>query len=139
MTFESALKAATTGQEDFVTPYVDDLASVLDLDAVRAAGLKIGVDPLGGAAIHYWEPIAKKFGLNITVVNPKLDPAFGFMTLDHDGKIRMDCSSHYAMAGLVGLKVINMPSTSSARSSGASFEASSVSFLTRSFMVAFLA
>ncbi len=104
MAFELALKAATTGQEDFVTPYVDDLASVLDLDAVRAAGLKIGVDPLGGAAINYWEPIAKKFGLNITVVNPKLDPAFGFMTLDHDGKIRMDCSSPYAMAGLVGLK-----------------------------------
>ena len=104
MAFESALKAATTGQEDFITPYVDDLASVLDLDAVKAAGLKIGVDPLGGAAIHYWEPIAKKFGLNITVVNPKLDPAFGFMTLDHDGKIRMDCSSPYAMAGLVGLK-----------------------------------
>ena len=104
MTFESALKAATTGQEDFVTPYVNDLASVLDLDAVKAAGLRIGVDPLGGAAIHYWEPIAKKFGLNITVVNPKLDPAFGFMPLDHDGKIRMDCSSPYAMAGLVGLK-----------------------------------
>jgi phosphoglucomutase len=104
MAFESALKAATTGQEDFITPYVDDLASVLDLDAVKAAGLKIGVDPLGGAAINYWEPIAKKFGLNITVVNPKLDPAFGFMTLDHDGKIRMDCSSPCAMAGLVGLK-----------------------------------
>ena len=66
--------------------------------------MKIGVDPLGGAAINYWEPIAKKFGLNITVVNPKLDPAFGFMTLDHDGKIRMDCSSPHAMAGLVGLK-----------------------------------
>ena len=104
MTYESALKASTTGQEDFVTPYVDDLASVLDLDAVRVAGLKIGVDPLGGAALHYWETIAKKFGLNITVVNPKLDPAFGFMTLDHDGKIRMDCSSPHAMAGLVGLK-----------------------------------
>ena len=104
MSFEAALKASTTGQEDFVTPYVDDLASVLDLDAVRAAGLKIGVDPLGGAAVHYWEPIAKKFGLNITVVNPRVDPAFGFMTLDHDGKIRMDCSSPYAMAGLVGLK-----------------------------------
>jgi phosphoglucomutase len=104
MAFESALKAATTGQEDFITPYVDDLASVLDLDAVKAAGLKIGVDPLGGAAINYWEPIAKKFGLNITVVNPKLDAAFSFMTLDHDGKIRMDCSSPHAMAGLVGLK-----------------------------------
>ena len=104
MSFEAALKASTTGQEDFVTPYVDDLASVLDLDAVRAAGLKIGVDPLGGAAVHYWEPIAKKFGLNITVVNPRVDPAFGFMTLDHDGKIRMDCSSPHAMAGLVGLK-----------------------------------
>src|SRR6185503_13942610 len=87
-----------------VTPYVKDLAAVLDLEVIRGAGLRIGVDPLGGAALHYWEPIAKHFGLNIVVVNPKLDPAFGFMTVDHDGKIRMDCSSPCAMAGLVKLK-----------------------------------
>ena len=101
---ETALKSSTTRHEDFVTPYVEDLATVLDLDAIKAAGLKIGVDPLGGASLGYWEPIAKKFGLNITVVNPKLDPTFGFMSVDHDGKIRMDCSSPHAMAGLVKLK-----------------------------------
>ena len=74
------------------------------MDAIRAAGLKLGVDPLGGAAVHYWEPINAIYGLNIDVVNPKLDPTFSFMTVDHDGKIRMDCSSPYAMARLVGLK-----------------------------------
>jgi phosphoglucomutase len=104
MPFAAALKAATTHQQDFVLPYVQDLVAVLDLEAIRGAGLKIGVDPLGGAALRYWEPIAQQFGLNITVVNPKLDPAFGFMTVDHDGKIRMDCSSPFAMAGLMKLK-----------------------------------
>ncbi len=74
------------------------------MEAIRAAGLKLGVDPLGGAALAYWEPISAIYKLELTVVNPKLDPTFSFMTVDHDGKIRMDCSSPYAMAGLVGLK-----------------------------------
>ena len=104
MPYEQALTASTTHQDDFVTPYVDDLANVIDMEAIRKAGLKIGVDPLGGAAVAYWKPIAEKYGLNLEVVNPKVDPAFGFMTLDHDGKIRMDCSSPYAMASLVALK-----------------------------------
>jgi phosphoglucomutase len=99
-----ALKAPTTHPEDFVLPYVNDLRNVIDLDAVRAAGLKLGVDPLGGAAVHYWDPINEVYGLNIHVVNPRVDPTFSFMTVDHDGKIRMDCSSPYAMARLVGLK-----------------------------------
>ncbi len=104
VSLEKALQAPTTHQKDFVAPYVYDLASVIDFDAIKAAGLKIGVDPLGGAAVHYWQPIAEKYGLDITVVNPNLDPTFSFMTCDHDGKIRMDCSSPYAMAGLVQLK-----------------------------------
>ena len=81
-----------------------DLGNVIDMDAIRAAGLKLGVDPLGGASLPYWEPINSTYGLDITVVNPKLDPTFSFMTVDHDGKVRMDCSSPYAMAGLVRLK-----------------------------------
>ena len=85
-------------------PTSSDLRNVIDMDAIRAAGLKLGVDPLGGAAVHYWEPITEIYGLDITVVNPKVDPTFSFMTVDHDGKIRMDCSSPYAMARLVGLK-----------------------------------
>jgi phosphoglucomutase len=102
--YAAAIRAATTHQEDFILPYVNDLRSVVDMDAIRAAGLKLGVDPLGGAALHYWKPINEIYGLNIDVVNPKLDPRFSFMTVDHDGKIRMDCSSPYAMARLVGLK-----------------------------------
>ncbi|HVS34798.1 MAG TPA: alpha-D-glucose phosphate-specific phosphoglucomutase, partial [Gemmataceae bacterium] len=104
LTYAQALRTPTTKQHDFVLPYVNDLRNVIDLDAVRSAGLKLGVDPLGGAAVHYWAPIAEIYGLNITVVNPKVDPTFSFMTVDHDGKIRMDCSSPYAMAGLVKLK-----------------------------------
>ena len=104
MPFEAAIKAGTTHEEDFATPYIDDLANVIDLPAIRSAGLRIGIDPLGGAAVHYWEPLAQKYGLNITVVNKKVDPTFAFMTVDHDGKIRMDCSSPYAMASLVKLK-----------------------------------
>jgi phosphoglucomutase len=104
VSYSAALKAATTHQEDFVLPYVEDLHSVIDMDAIRSAGLKLGVDPLGGAAGPYWEPINSVYGLNIAVVNPKIDPTFSFMIVDHDGKIRMDCSSPYAMAGLVGLK-----------------------------------
>ncbi len=99
-----ALKAATTHQEDFVLPYVRDLRNVVDIDAIRGAGLKLAVDPLGGAAEPYWDPINREYGLQIEVVNPVLDPTFSFMTVDHDGKIRMDCSSPYAMASLVRLK-----------------------------------
>jgi len=104
VSFTKALKASTTHQEDFVLPYVRDLGNVVDMDAIRTAGLKLGVDPLGGAARPYWEPINEVYGLQIEVVNPIIDPTFSFMTVDHDGKIRMDCSSPYAMARLVGLK-----------------------------------
>src|SRR5215467_9342612 len=100
----TAMKLERTRQEDFVLPYVRDLRNIIDMDAIRAAGLKLGVDPLGGAAVHYWEPINEIYKLDIVVVNPKVDPTFSFMTVDHDGKIRMDCSSPYAMARLVGLK-----------------------------------
>jgi len=99
-----ALQAATTHQEDFILPYVRDLKNVVDMDVVRGAYLKLAVDPLGGAARHYWEPINATYGLDITVVNPVINPTFSFMTVDHDGRIRMDCSSPYAMARLVGLK-----------------------------------
>jgi len=99
-----AVRAATTHAVDFVLPYVRDLGSVIDMDAIRTAGLQLGVDPLGGASLGYWEAIEAVFGLNVTVVNRTIDPTFAFMTLDHDGKIRMDCSSPYAMASLVKLK-----------------------------------
>ena len=102
--FEKAMRASTTHAHDFVTPYVKDLATVIDMDAIRGAGLKLGVDPLGGASLPYWHPIAEMYGLNLTVVNEAVDPTFSFMTVDHDGKIRMDCSSPYAMAKLVGLR-----------------------------------
>ena len=102
--FEKALRAATTMEYDYIGPYVADLASVVDMDVVGASGLKLGVDPLGGAAIHFWRPIAERYGLSLEIVNPAVDPAFGFMTLDKDGKIRMDCSSAYAMQRLIGLK-----------------------------------
>ena len=104
VTFSAAMNALRTHQVDFVMPYVEDLRNVVDIPAIRTAGLKLGVDPLGGAARHYWEPINSVYGLDITVVNPKIDPTFSFMTVDHDGQIRMDCSSPYAMARLVGLK-----------------------------------
>jgi phosphoglucomutase len=102
--FSKALQAACTHQEDLMLPYVRDLKNVVDMDAIRGAKLKLGVDPLGGAARPYWEPINSIYGLDIAVVNPVTDPTFSFMTVDHDGKIRMDCSSPYAMARLVGLK-----------------------------------
>ena len=102
--FEVAINAETTHQQDLLLPYVNDLRNVVDMDAIRAAGLKLAVDPLGGAAVHYWEPINKIYGLDIAVVNPQVAPTFSFMTVDHDGAIRMDCSSPYAMARLVGLK-----------------------------------
>jgi phosphoglucomutase len=99
-----AANASTTKEMDFITPYVKDLSSVLDMDVISSAGIKIGVDPLGGSSIGYWEPVKEHYELNLTVVNSRIDPTFRFMTLDHDGKIRMDCSSPYAMAGLVALK-----------------------------------
>jgi phosphoglucomutase len=102
--FAKAIRSATTHQEDFVLPYVRDLKNVVDMDAIRDAHLKLGVDPLGGASLPYWEPINSIYGLDIVVTNPIIDPTFSFMTVDHDGKIRMDCSSPYAMARLVGLK-----------------------------------
>ncbi len=102
--YSKALRASTTHAEDFVGPYVRDLGNVVDMECIRGAGLKLGVDPLGGASVGYWEPIKKLYGLDLTVVNPKIDATFSFMTVDHDGKIRMDCSSPYAMASLVALK-----------------------------------
>ena len=99
-----AMQADTVQAIDYIQPYVDDLANVVNLAAIADAGLKIGVDPMGGAGIHYWAPIAERYGLNIEVVNPKVDPTFSFMTVDWDGKIRMDCSSPDAMAGLIQLK-----------------------------------
>ncbi len=102
--FDRAVKADTTHQEDFLLPYVNDLRNVVDMEAIRGAGLNLAVDPLGGAAVHYWGPINEVYGLQVKVVNPVVDPTFSFMTVDHDGKIRMDCSSPYAMARLVGLK-----------------------------------
>src|SRR6202034_2045786 len=102
--FARPIRSATTHQEDFVLPYVRDLKNVVAMDAIRGAHLKLGVDPLGGASLPYWEPINSTFGLDVVVVNPIIDPTFSFMTVDHDGKIRIDCSSPYAMARLVGLK-----------------------------------
>jgi phosphoglucomutase len=102
--FAKAIQASSTHQEDFILPYVRDLKSVVDMDAIRGAHLKLGVDPLGGAARPYWEPINSIYGLDIAIVNATMDPTFSFMTVDHDGKIRMDCSSPYAMARLVSLK-----------------------------------
>lgn len=99
-----ALKGDSCELFDFVTPYVDQLASVVDMEAIAKAGLTIGVDPMGGSGIAYWAPMAEKYGLKLEVVNPRVDPTFAFMTLDHDGKIRMDCSSPHAMASLVALK-----------------------------------
>jgi phosphoglucomutase len=102
--FDAAIKASTTRQKDFILPYVNDLRNVVNTDAIRGANLKLAVDPLGGAARPYWEPINSVYGLNVTVVNPVIDPTFSFMSVDHDGVIRMDCSSPYAMARLVKLK-----------------------------------
>ena len=104
MPLARALQAATTHEHDYIAPYVADLTNVIDMEAIRAAGLKIGADPMGGAGINYWDPIADHYDLNIEVVNRRVDPTFAFMTVDKDGKIRMDCSSPYAMAGLIHLK-----------------------------------
>ena len=102
--FRAAIRAVTTHQEDFVLPYVRDLRNVVDMDAIRSSGLKLGVDPLGGAARPYWDVINSFYGLAIDIVNPTVDPTFSFMTVDYDGKIRIDCSSPYAMERLVALK-----------------------------------
>ena len=99
-----ALAADTTRRVDYVGPYVEDLADILDMEAIRASGLRIGADPLGGSGVGYWGPIRERYGLDLEVVNTRVDPTFGFMTLDRDGKIRMDCSSPWAMAGLIGLR-----------------------------------
>jgi len=102
--YEQAVKADTTRAIDFSTPYIADLGAIIDFPLIRSAGLKLGVDPLGGAAAGYWAPICERYQINVEVVNPQIDPTFAFMPLDHDGKIRMDCSSPYAMARLVALK-----------------------------------
>ncbi len=102
--FAKALRAPTTHRHDYLNAYIADLANVLDMDAIRGAKIKLGVDPLGGAGVHYWEPIAERYGLNLTVVNEAVDPTFRFMTVDWDGQIRMDPSSPYAMQRLIGLK-----------------------------------
>ena len=102
--YERAYQADTTHYYDYMRPYVADLENVVNMQVIAGSGLKIGVDPMGGAAVAFWEPIAETYGLNIEVVNPAVDPTFSFMTLDHDGKIRMDCSSPYAMTRLIDLK-----------------------------------
>jgi phosphoglucomutase len=99
-----AHRAASTHLHDYITPYVDDLASVIDFEIIRSAGVRIGIDPLGGAGVHYWDPIIARYGIAATVVNGAIDPTFGFMTVDWDGKIRTDCSSPYAMAPLVAMR-----------------------------------
>jgi len=102
--YEKALRASTTHRHDYLNAYIADLANVIDMDVLRGAKIRLGVDPLGGAGVHYWEPIAERYGLNLTVVNEAVDPTFRFMTVDWDGQIRMDPSSPYAMARLIGLK-----------------------------------
>jgi phosphoglucomutase len=102
--FSKALAAPTTHRHDYIDAYVSDLGSVVDLEVVRSAGVRIGVDPLGGAGVAYWSVIRERYGLNLEIVNPAVDPTFRFMTLDWDGKIRMDCSSPHAMAGLIALR-----------------------------------
>ncbi len=102
--FGKALRAGTTHEHDYVTPYVDDLANVLDMKRIADSGIRVAVDPMGGASLPFWDPVAARYGIRLDVVNRDVDPAFGFMTVDKDGKIRMDCSSPYAMARLIGLK-----------------------------------
>jgi phosphoglucomutase len=104
MDYEDAIDSPHIEFYDYISPYVDSLAEVIDMDAIRNSGLKIGVDPMGGSGVHYWKPIAEKYGLDLTVVNDRVDHTFSFMRVDKDGKIRMDCSSPYAMAGLIDLK-----------------------------------
>ena len=103
MPYEKARKADTTTEQDFITPFVDSLSKVVDMEVIQKQGIKIGVDPLGGSGVHYWAPIAEKYTLNMDIVNTEVDPTFGFMTVDSDGAIRMDCSSPYAMANLISM------------------------------------
>ena len=102
--FEKAMAGEYAEEYDYVAPYVDDLANMVDMEAIKQAGLKIGADPLGGSGVHFWEPIEEKYKLGISLVNPVVDPTFGFMSVDKDGKIRMDCSSPYAMRSLIDHK-----------------------------------
>jgi phosphoglucomutase len=104
ISYDASLRADNTHMIDYVGPYVADLGNILDMEAIRASGLRIGVDPLGGSAIDFWDPIAERYGLSLEVVNRRIDPAFSFMPLDKDGRIRMDCSSPYAMARLIEMK-----------------------------------
>ena len=104
LSFDQAMKSGLVREYDYITPYVDDLENVVDMKAIADAGLKIGVDPLGGSGLHFWEPIAERYGLNLELVSRKIDPTFSFMHCDKDGKIRMDCSSAQAMTGLIKLK-----------------------------------
>jgi phosphoglucomutase len=104
MSYERARKASHVHRYDYITPYVADLADILDMEAIRSSGVKIGIDPLGSAAVRYWEPIIERYRLNATLIRDEVDPTFRFMTLDWDGKIRMDCSSPYAMAQLIGMR-----------------------------------
>jgi len=99
-----ALRASTTHVYDYIAPYTDDLGTVIDMAAIRGAGVRIGIDPLGGAGVHYWDRIIERYGIDATIVNNRVDPTFRFMSVDWDGKIRMDCSSPYAMAQLVGMR-----------------------------------
>jgi phosphoglucomutase len=102
--YDRARKSANVHRHDYIGPYVADLADVVDMEAIRASGVRIGIDPLGGAAVHYWQPIIERYGLAATIVSDAVDPTFRFMTLDWDGKIRMDCSSPFAMARLIGMR-----------------------------------
>ena len=102
--YESAVRSRMVREQDLQGPYVEELGQVIDMEVIRGAGVKSGVDPLGGASVYYWEPVKERYGIDLTMVNRRVDPTFDFMTVDHDGKIRMDCSSPYAMASLVGLK-----------------------------------
>jgi phosphoglucomutase len=104
LSYDQARRASTTHLHDYLGAYIGDLAQIIDMDVIRSAGLKLGIDPLGGSGVAYWRPIAERYGLNIEIVNPSVDPTFRFMPLDWDGKIRMDCSSPYAMANLIALK-----------------------------------
>ena len=104
LSYDQARRAHTTHLHDYLGAYIGDLAQIIDMDVIRSAGLKLGIDPLGGSGVAYWQPIAERYGLNIEIVNPSVDPTFRFMPLDWDGKIRMDCSSPYAMANLIALK-----------------------------------
>ena len=104
ISYHRARKAASVHRHDYIGPYVADLANVIDMEAIRASGVKIGIDPLGGAGVHFWQPIIERYGIAATIVSDTVDPTFRFMTVDWDGKIRMDCSSPYAMARLIGMR-----------------------------------